>query len=69
MKAQEDIKWSNHLVFVYPTWWATPPALLKAFIESTRPSSSHFSLDAIMVAAAPYKSLLTKGRHEHIFTL
>ncbi len=33
--AQEHIKWANHLVFVYPTWWATPPALLKAFIERT----------------------------------
>ncbi len=33
--AQEHIKWSNHMVFVYPTWWATPPALLKAFIERT----------------------------------
>ena len=33
--AQEQIKWANHLVFVYPTWWATPPALLKAFIERT----------------------------------
>ena len=33
--AQELIKWANHLVFVYPTWWATPPALLKAFIERT----------------------------------
>lgn len=31
--AQEQIVWANHLVFVYPTWWATPPALLKAFIE------------------------------------
>lgn len=33
MKAQELIKWAEHLVFIYPTWWATPPALLKSFIE------------------------------------
>ncbi len=33
--AQEQITWSNHLVLIYPTWWATPPALLKAFIERT----------------------------------
>jgi putative NADPH-quinone reductase len=31
--AQADIKWAKHFGFVYPTWWATPPALLKAFIE------------------------------------
>jgi NAD(P)H dehydrogenase (quinone) len=33
--AQEQISWSDQLVFFYPTWWATPPALLKAFIERT----------------------------------
>jgi NAD(P)H dehydrogenase (quinone) len=33
--AQESIIWADHLVFVYPTWWATPPAILKSFIERT----------------------------------
>lgn len=33
LKAQEQITWADHLVFVYPTWWATPPALLKVFFE------------------------------------
>jgi len=31
--SQRLITWADHLVFVYPTWWATPPALLKVFIE------------------------------------
>ena len=31
--AQEAIKWTDHLVFVYPIWWGTIPALLKGFIE------------------------------------
>lgn len=30
---QEEIKNANHLVLVYPTWWATYPALLKGFID------------------------------------
>jgi putative NADPH-quinone reductase len=34
-KAQELIIWAEHLVFVYPTWWATMPALLKGFIDRT----------------------------------
>jgi NAD(P)H dehydrogenase (quinone) len=32
-RAQEWIKWAEHLVFVYPIWWGTIPALLKGFIE------------------------------------
>ena len=32
-QAQEAIKWAEHLVFVYPIWWGTIPALLKGFIE------------------------------------
>jgi len=34
-QAQESIKWAEHLVFVYPIWWGTIPALLKGFIERT----------------------------------
>jgi len=30
---QHLIKWADHLVFVYPTWWGTVPALLKGFID------------------------------------
>lgn len=33
--AQEAIAWADHLVFVYPIWWGTIPALLKGFIERT----------------------------------
>jgi putative NADPH-quinone reductase len=33
LKVWELIKESEHLVFVYPTWWGTQPALLKGFID------------------------------------
>jgi putative NADPH-quinone reductase len=32
-QAQADIKWAEHLVFIYPILWGTIPALLKGFIE------------------------------------
>jgi 1,4-dihydroxy-2-naphthoate polyprenyltransferase len=32
-QAQEFIDWADHLVFVYPTWWGTTPALLKGFLD------------------------------------
>ena len=27
------IDWADHIVFIYPTWWGTMPALLKGFID------------------------------------
>ncbi|GMX62800.1 NAD(P)H-dependent oxidoreductase [Paenibacillus elgii] len=33
VKAQESIRWAEHLVFTYPIWWGGPPALLKGFLD------------------------------------
>lgn len=33
LEAQELIRWADHLVFVYPTWWGAMPAVLKGFID------------------------------------
>lgn len=33
--AQEQIRWAEHLVFVYPMWWGSMPALMKGFIDRT----------------------------------
>ncbi len=32
-EAQEKIKWAEHLVWIYPVWWASLPAILKGFID------------------------------------
>lgn len=41
--AQEDIRWADHLVIIYPLWLGAIPALLKAYIEQVfRPG---FALD------------------------
>ncbi|MBD2868577.1 NAD(P)H-dependent oxidoreductase [Paenibacillus arenilitoris] len=31
--AQETIRWADHLVFVYPNWWGSVPAILKGFFD------------------------------------
>jgi NAD(P)H dehydrogenase (quinone) len=31
--AQESIAWAEHLVFVYPIWWGSIPAILKGFFD------------------------------------
>ena len=33
LRAQEWIKWADHLVWIYPVWWAGLPALLKGFVD------------------------------------
>jgi putative NADPH-quinone reductase len=33
--AQESIKWADHIVWVYPIWWGTMPALMKGFLDRT----------------------------------
>lgn len=33
--AQADLAWADHLVFLYPLWLGSMPALLKAFLEQT----------------------------------
>lgn len=33
LEAQETLKWADHLVFVYPVWWGSVPAILKGFLD------------------------------------
>jgi len=31
--AQEKIKWADHLVWLYPVWWGSVPAIMKGFLD------------------------------------
>jgi NAD(P)H dehydrogenase (quinone) len=32
-KVQEDMRWADHIVILYPTWWSSMPAILKGFFD------------------------------------
>lgn len=38
----ETVAWADHLVFVYPIWWGTYPAVLKGFIDRVFLSGTAF---------------------------
>lgn len=33
LMAWEKIQWADHLVWVYPVWWGSVPAIMKGFID------------------------------------
>ncbi|PKA99218.1 putative NADPH-quinone reductase [Flavobacteriaceae bacterium MAR_2009_75] len=33
LDAQEKLKWADHLVWIYPVWWGSIPALMKGFLD------------------------------------
>lgn len=30
---RDDLVWANHLIFIYPIWWSSMPAILKGYID------------------------------------
>lgn len=57
-KAQEDILWAEHLVFIHPLWLGTVPAMLKAFLE--RVACGGFAFDS-GTAGNPKRALSGKS--------
>jgi len=33
LNSQEDLKWADHLVWIYPVWWGSVPAIMKGFLD------------------------------------
>lgn len=33
LQAQEDLRWAEHIVWVYPVWWGSYPAIMKGFLD------------------------------------
>jgi putative NADPH-quinone reductase len=57
-KAQADILWAQHLVFIHPLWLGAMPAMLKAFLE--RVACGGFGFDS-GTAGNPKRALAGKS--------
>ena len=33
IQCQETLKWADHIVWVYPVWWGSVPAIMKGFLD------------------------------------
>lgn len=33
LEAQDNLKWADHIVWVYPVWWGSVPAIMKGFLD------------------------------------
>ncbi len=63
-RARELILWCDQIVFVYPTWWAGVPALLKGFLDRVLTSGFAFHETT---AGTGYEGLL-QPRSAHLIT-
>lgn len=61
---QENIRWANHVVIVYPTWWSSMPAMLKGLFD--RAWLPHYAFN-FADHGLTWKKLL-KGRTARIIT-
>lgn len=68
LKVQKKIKWADHLVFFFPVWWATPPALLKVFLEVVLQPGFAYKYTEPLWGIIPRWRKLLKGRTVRIIT-
>lgn len=64
LEAWEKLQWAEHIVWIYPTWWASPPALLKGFIERLFLPGFAFEYQD----KSPFPKKLLKGRTSEIIS-
>jgi putative NADPH-quinone reductase len=63
LEAQALIRWADHLVFVYPSWWGNMPALLKGFLDRAFLPGFAFKYKG---SDSPWWDRLLSGKSAHL---
>lgn len=69
IKAQEDIKWCDHFVILYPSWWSTMPAILKGFFDRVWLPHFAFQFKAKGIGAGYFWTGLMRGKTARVFVM
>ncbi|MFA6073416.1 MAG: NAD(P)H-dependent oxidoreductase [Candidatus Woesearchaeota archaeon] len=65
-KLQDTIQKSDNLIFIYPIWWNSPPAILKGFIDRVFSAGFAFKYTKTTLGTRPIG--LLKGKKALVYT-
>ncbi|MEK7575351.1 MAG: NAD(P)H-dependent oxidoreductase [Patescibacteria group bacterium] len=69
LKFQEDVRWADHFVIFYPSWWSTMPALLKGLFDRTWLPRFAFQFKKEGIGAGYFWTRLMKGKTARVFVM
>lgn len=69
LKAQEDIKWADHFVIFYPSWWSTMPAILKGFFDRIWMPHFAYYFKYEGLGAGYFWTKMMKGKTARVFVM
>lgn len=67
LKVQQDIRWSDHFVIFYPSWWSTMPAILKGLFDRIWMPRFAFHFKEKGIGAGYFWKRLMKGKTARVF--
>jgi len=69
LKVQDNIRWADHVVIIYPSWWSTMPALLKGMFDRIWLPRFAFQFKQKGIGAGYFWSRLLKGKTARVFVI